>query len=373
MVLGVFTIGCEDTQIGTNKNEKGTIMTIEPDAGSYENVSTNFPSNQWWSFFGRSVAQTSYTVAYGPDGISWPGLQVCNGINGFYPQWMKTVFYADKIWLLYYMQASDVYRLIVSSDGINWTAPRTMNIDRSYTYNGLIRHPELIVYNSGLFAISFFEHAEYNPDVPYPHQNYQLRAKSYQYTTDNFQLVATSGNIHKVGISGSNPDFRNDWRSPSAIVYNNSLVVHFVVGNNGDVILRTTSADLINWTAVIAKVNGCEVKGMTDAALSPDGRVIVTWVSKSDNKVRFAPLSPTDNTTGFGPGPSVAGATSASINVPVATDGTKIVITFRGNGANDSNYIGILTPPSSASSTWVIKKVSGTSHTSFRDIVYAGY
>ncbi len=325
----VAFIGCDDqgvTPISSLK-EKSTKTSNVSNLEVSGIPSPNFTSNRWWSYY-QNVQMSKYNNSYGPDGISWTGERNMYTTS---PSFIKSVFFQNRIYMLY--QQSGSYYLHSSSDGLSWTIPQMIPQFKISTGSEVYKEVELAVINGELYA-------------------YQLKVSSnyiwnltFKYENGNFSSLISSP---LKGIDGTT------LRMASFADLNGVKYLFFTEGTK---LHYSQSTDGVSWNSSNER-GVISHSGYALDAVTFNNNIYISYKKSGDalSLVRFDGI----NFYYY----NINDFKTSSHNVPIATDGSKLVISYRAAGS-DSNlvcysYDGI---------NWTQLKVRGLSNQRFRELV----
>lgn len=304
-------------------------------------MSLNLNANKWWCFVPRYVKSDSYTTAYGPDGINWPGLQT--GFR-FFPHEVSAAWHNGTIYMLYY--EGNTFGIHQTSDGTNWVNKHTVNLPKTYG-DGILNTPLLYSVNGTLYAYLPYSQPSV-PDQPFITDMYIYRYNGSYFVFENsFQIDSETFDItmYTPCMAKLHDTYYLFWSRRNSTIY------------------YTTSADgVTNWTAVKALGGG---GAWRPEATTFKGHIYITSVdppTKGLKYWKFDGVSP--RATVY---TSINGYKTQGTNFPIATDGDKLVMSFR-DGSNTANrfvysYDGLY---------WSLINAPGSSGSRARVLLYTG-
>jgi hypothetical protein len=239
---------------------------------------------------------------------------------------------------LFFKYAS-YHHFATSFDGITWSATQVV----SNLGGSAGDYPDFAVINGQLFAFR----------LGYTNVNVK------QFNGYTFIDIPTSS------IPGA------DFSDSKGAVFAELNGTYYIFSANSASVSKVQSTDGINWTNFERICSFCAPIGSTTVdALSFNGLVFISFKAPDpDNRIgviKYNGLFAFSQMITDSHGVILK---TRSINVPMATDGTKLLISYRGNGANDKNYVVYST---SGGSPWIVQDSGGTSYwNGYRDIIYA--
>lgn len=297
--------------------------------------SANFPTMKWWAYFPRYVKKDSYTVANGPDGVNWPGLYTS---FRFFPEYIHAVYYNDEI-VMVYVLGGRVY-LHRSPDGMNWSASQDIHVGAPTAPDGQRNYPRMAIVNGELFVYN--NHTSTNP-------------------TDQYMRVYNhnKGYVYPSAYLGSS----TQRMSPPCFATLNGLYYIFYVDPSGSKSLKyMTSMDGIRWSAPTVALTNSTL-GNDISATTLNGSIYITHRRTDNHGLAYIRY----NGSYFTSYTNINNYKTTGTNLPIATDGEKLVISFR-DGTNTANRFVY----SRDGVTWHLINAPGSSHVHHRVLVYTG-
>lgn len=337
LILGLcfYLLGCSDQGISPSATGDKTNDVAIGDAFVQP---LSFATNKWWSFY-PNVQGTKYNACYGSNGTSWP-----YEVNtfGFHPQWIKTVYLNGLIYLFYYHNNN--FRLRTSNNGINWSIEQVISGLTTSSSNGRINYPELALINGELYAYVLHMNGV---------NNLALSIKRFQ----GYGFIYVDWILQFAYSSG-------DFTSPSVAKVNG--IYYLFYSQNQNQIMKVQSTDGINWSSLGSVCLGnCSIGGNAIDAVTFNNNIYISY-KQPDNSLGYIRY---DGTGGyvFVISSSAGIHKTSGINTPIATDGSKLIISYTGN-TSDYNFISY----SYNGSTWTQAQIKGRSSNSYREILYTG-
>jgi|GEM_PF-6275426 len=306
--------------------------------------SSTFPTYKWFTFFPRSLAQTQYNRSVSTDGISWGGVAVLPPLNSIYPVWIKSVYYDGAIYLFFRYNA--YYHMAITYDGINW-GQTTLLHGLGFGLS-IDDWPEFGVVNGQLKAYKFHNLWGGNVSV-----------EVYGFDGIDFALESQQNIMPHPGVASNGCTFAE---------LNGKF---YLIGAYGDWIFKTESTDGINWSAAEGLCGPCFSNGSKiNDAISFNGAIYFSFKEREpNNRIGLLKYDGTNSSVSFITDVNNVILRTKGVNVPLATDGNKLVVSYRGNGANDKNYVVYST---TGTAPWYVRDSGGTSYwNDLRDIIYA--
>lgn len=296
----------------------------------------NFPYAKWWAYFPREVKSDSYTAASGPDGLSWPGLYTS---FRFFPDYVHAIYHAQAIHMVYYHQSQ--LAMHHTPDGLNWTTGEAISsIDMTSAPGGKRNFPRIATVDFGLYAYIMWHGTNGS--------RYML---TYQYINGSFQKLSQ---VQLNSGSGA--------LSPPCLVKLGSTYYIMYTDVQNSALKYMTSADGINWSSPSTAYSSSTFSTDIDAVVFKDN-IYVSYRRVDDKGLAYVKFN----------GSSAQWYTninhykSQGANCPMATDGQKLVMSFR-DGSNTGNrfvytYDGL---------NWYLLRTAGSSGKALRTLVYTG-
>jgi hypothetical protein len=318
---------------------------IKPSTQTKDTNSTDaravFPTNKFWAFFPRQVASDSYTVAYGPDGVAWPGLATS---FRFFPSWVDAVFHDEYIYMVYQYQGQ--YHLHYSMDGLTFSNGQLTGLPVT-SAGGQPNYPKLHSINGTLYAHIIYTEQGIN----------SLQTWQYNTITRVFTKIAQSA-------LNQFPDTSVRY-SPPTIAKIDPYYYGFVKEVTGTTqkLRLLTSVDGVSFL-VHSNIWFANTQIGHDMKAVPfKGKIFISYRRLDTNALAYFRFDGSSIVSY----PGINGYKTQGINAPMTTDGIKLVISFR-DGTNTSNRFVY----SYDGEHWSLINAAGSSGTTYRTIVYTG-
>jgi hypothetical protein len=311
-------------------------------------MSINFPTNKWWSYF-PNVQGNKYNGTSGASGTNMP-----NQFNlfGLHPQWIKTIYVNDRIYIFFVLNGN--YFLCKSSNGTTVGSAIAITGLRTYVSdNGKITYPEIVVLNGEIYSYALDYEMISFPFARHITYTSKLVGNTFQPISESTAYLDESEfPLPKYSVWG-----------PTFVQLNGTYYLFYFRASE---MRYLSSPDGINWNTTARACDNC----FWNSDYRPTGSAMdgVTFGGKIYLSYRTA-----ENQVGYFKFDGVNGVPhrfinykTSGINVPIATDGNRLYLSYKGNTLNYN----MMLYSDTNGGNWTEVNVQGSSSSSYRELLY---